>query len=58
MACGSNTAPLLRTAGVNLLIYPGKGYSGTFKLLKPAQAPFVSMKKDKVKCAISRLGVY
>ena len=55
-ACGSYTAPLLRTVGVNLPIYPGKGYSATFKLLKPDSAPFVSAIDDEVKCAMSRLG--
>ena len=55
-ACGSFTAPLLRTVGVDLPIYPGKGYSATFKLLKPELAPFVSTIDDEVKCAISRLG--
>ena len=56
VACGSYSAPLLRTVGVDLPIYPGKGYSATFKLLKPELAPFVSMIDDEVKCAISRLG--
>jgi D-amino-acid dehydrogenase len=59
VACGSYSAPLLRTVGVDLPIYPGKGYSATFKLLKPSQAPqapFVSMIDDEVKCAMSRLG--
>ena len=56
VACGSYTAPLLRTVGVDLPIYPGKGYSATFKLKKPELAPFVSMIDDEVKCALSRLG--
>ncbi len=54
--CGSYTAPLLRTVGVDLPIYPGKGYSATFRLLKPELAPFVSTIDDEVKCAMSRLG--
>jgi len=58
VACGSHTAPLLRTVGVDLPIYPGKGYSATFKLLKPELAPFVSTIDDEVKCAMSRLGGY
>ena len=58
VACGSYSASLLRTVGVNLPIYPGKGYSATFKLLKPDQAPFVSMIDDQVKCAMTRLGDY
>ncbi|MEO8023985.1 D-amino acid dehydrogenase [Polaromonas sp.] len=56
VACGSWSAPLLRTADVDLSIYPGKGYSATFKLLKPELAPWVSAIDDEVKCAISRLG--
>ncbi|MDI1273550.1 D-amino acid dehydrogenase [Polaromonas sp.] len=56
VACGSWSAPLLRTAGVDLSIYPGKGYSATFKLLQPELAPWVSTIDDEVKCAISRLG--
>ena len=56
VACGSYSAPLLRTVGVDVPIYPGKGYSATFKILKPNLAPKVSMIDDQVKCAISRLG--
>ncbi len=55
-AMGSYTAPLLRTVGVHLPIYPGKGYSATFKILKPELAPKVSLLDDSVKCAMSRLG--
>lgn len=55
-AMGSYTAPLLRTVGVHLPIYPGKGYSATFKVLKPELAPKVSLLDDSVKCAMSRLG--
>jgi D-amino-acid dehydrogenase len=56
VACGSYSAPLLRQVGVDLPIYPGKGYSATFKLKKPAAAPFVSSIDDEVKVAMSRLG--
>jgi D-amino-acid dehydrogenase len=56
VACGSYTAPLLRQVGVDLPIYPGKGYSATFKLRKPGDAPFVSSIDDEVKVAMSRLG--
>ena len=58
VACGSYSAPLLRAVGVDLPIYPGKGYSATFKILKPALAPHVSTIDDEVKCATSRLGDY
>jgi D-amino-acid dehydrogenase len=56
VACGSYSAPLLRQVGVDLPIYPGKGYSATFKLKKPQDAPFVSSIDDEVKVAMSRLG--
>ncbi|MDB5956172.1 D-amino acid dehydrogenase [Ramlibacter sp.] len=56
VACGSYSAPLLRQVGVDLPIYPGKGYSATFKLKQPAGAPFVSTIDDEVKVAMSRLG--
>jgi D-amino-acid dehydrogenase len=56
LSMGSYTAPLLRTMGIKLPIYPGKGYSATFKILKPELAPEVSFIDDSVKCAMSRLG--
>lgn len=56
VAAGSWSAPLLRGVGVDLPIYPGKGYSATFPILKPEAAPYVSTIDDEVKCAISRLG--
>ena len=56
VACGSYSEPLLRSIGVGLPIYPGKGYSATFKILRPELAPQVSTIDDEVKCAMSRLG--
>lgn len=56
VACGSYSAPLLRSVGVDLPIYPGKGYSATFPLLKPDAAPMVSTIDDGRKIAMSRLG--
>ncbi|NJS35900.1 MAG: D-amino acid dehydrogenase [Brachymonas sp.] len=56
VACGSYSAPLLRSVGVNLPVYPGKGYSVTLPLLKPERAPWVSTIDDEKKIAITRLG--
>ncbi|QHE83609.1 D-amino acid dehydrogenase [Hydrogenophaga sp. BPS33] len=56
VACGSYTTPLLKTVGVKVPIYPGKGYSATLPLLNAERAPSVSMLDDQMKCAISRLG--
>ena len=56
VACGSYSAPLLRRVGVDLPIYPGKGYSATFPILRPERAPSVSVIDDARKIAITRLG--
>ena len=56
VACGSFSAPLLRSVGVDLPIYPGKGYSATFRVLNADAAPLVSTIDDAKKIAISRLG--
>lgn len=56
VACGSYSAPLLRRVGVDLPIYPGKGYSATLRILKPDAAPQVSTIDDAMKCAFTRLG--
>jgi D-amino-acid dehydrogenase len=55
-ALGSYTAPLLRPLGINLDIYPAKGYSATLRLLEPDRANVISMIDDERKIAISRLG--
>ncbi|MGE0100594.1 MAG: D-amino acid dehydrogenase [Hydrogenophaga sp.] len=56
VACGSYTTPLLKAVGLQVPIYPGKGYSATLPLKRPQDAPSVSMIDDQMKCAISRLG--
>ena len=56
VACGSYSAPLLRSVGVDLPIYPGKGYSATFPLLRPEAAPQVSTIDDGRKIAMTRMG--
>ncbi len=57
-ALGSYTAPLLARHGVDLCIYPVKGYSVTLPLRVPERASVVSMIDDARKIAISRLGPY
>jgi D-amino-acid dehydrogenase len=56
VACASYTVPLLKTVGLHVPIYPGKGYSATLPLLQPEKAPTVSMIDDSMKIAMSRLG--
>ena len=55
-AMGSYTAPLLRSLGIYLNIYPAKGYSATMALKRPNDASVVSLLDDTRKIAISRLG--
>jgi D-amino-acid dehydrogenase len=56
MAMGSFSVPLLKPLGVDLLIYPGKGYSATYTIINPDAAPTVSLTDDGYKLVISRLG--
>ena len=56
MAAGSFSVPLLQPLGIDLLIYPGKGYSATYRVTDPAAAPTVSLTDDGYKLVISRLG--
>ncbi|GLS16874.1 D-amino acid dehydrogenase [Hydrogenophaga electricum] len=56
VACGSYSPALLRQVGVRAPIYPGKGYSATLPLLRPQDAPQVSLLDDQLKVAMSRLG--
>jgi D-amino-acid dehydrogenase len=46
----------LKPLGVNLMIYPGKGYSATYDIVNPDQAPSVSLTDDGYKLVVSRLG--
>ncbi|HEX7650394.1 MAG TPA: D-amino acid dehydrogenase [Noviherbaspirillum sp.] len=56
MAAGSFSAPLLKPLGIDLMIYPGKGYSATYAVKNPSAAPTVSLTDDGYKLVISRLG--
>lgn len=56
MAMGSFSQPLLKPLGVNLMIYPGKGYSATYQITNPDEAPTVSLTDDGYKLVVSRLG--
>lgn len=56
VAMGSYTPLLLRPLGLNLPIYPGKGYSATLKLREDAVAPSVSITDDGHKLVFSRFG--
>ena len=56
VAMGSFSTHLLKPLGVDLMIYPGKGYSATYPVIDAALAPRVSMTDDGHKLVISRLG--
>lgn len=55
LALGSFSQPLAKPLGIDLLIYPGKGYSATYTVTNPDAAPTVSLTDDEFKLVISRL---
>jgi D-amino-acid dehydrogenase len=53
---GSYSPQLTRPLGINLMIYPAKGYSVTMPVANPAKAYTVSLTDDEHKLVFSRLG--
>ncbi|MBI5110158.1 MAG: D-amino acid dehydrogenase [Rhodocyclales bacterium] len=56
VALGSYSPLLLKPLGLDLSLYPAKGYSATLTLPEGAVAPTVSLTDDGCKLVISRLG--
>jgi D-amino-acid dehydrogenase len=56
LCMGSYSPMLVKDLGVDLLIYPAKGYSATMQIIDPAKAPSVSLTDDEYKLVFSRLG--
>ncbi|HET8727796.1 MAG TPA: D-amino acid dehydrogenase [Alphaproteobacteria bacterium] len=56
LALGSFSPLLSRTLGVNLPIYPVKGYSITVPIVEPDTAPVSTVMDETYKVAITRLG--
>jgi D-amino-acid dehydrogenase len=56
VALGSYSPLLTRPIGIDLPIYPAKGYSASAAILDPALAPQVSLTDDAAKIVFSRLG--
>ncbi len=56
LAAGSFSQPLAKDIGINLMLYPGKGYSATYPVKNSELAPHVSLTDDGYKLVISRLG--
>ncbi|EJN09538.1 D-amino acid dehydrogenase [Herbaspirillum sp. YR522] len=56
VAMGSFSQQLVKPLGIDLLLYPGKGYSATYRVTNPDAAPTVSLTDDGYKLVVSRLG--
>ena len=56
VALGSYSPLLTRPIGLDLPIYPTKGYSATADVIDAARAPMVSVTDDAAKIVFSRLG--
>jgi len=56
IALGSFSVQLLQPVGIDLMVYPGKGYSATYTITNPTAAPTVSLTDDGHKLVLSRLG--
>jgi D-amino-acid dehydrogenase len=56
VALGSFSVQLLKPLGIELMIYPGKGYSATYRITNADAAPTVSLTDDGYKLVLSRLG--
>lgn len=56
VAMGSFSVELLKPLGIDLMIYPGKGYSATYQVTNPDATPSVSLTDDGYKLVVSRLG--
>ena len=56
VALGSHSPLLTRPIGLDLPIYPAKGYSATIPIIEPAKAPTVSVTDDAYKIVFTRLG--
>jgi len=56
VALGSWSPKLLAPLGIDIPVYPAKGYSATLQLAPGSEAPRVSLTDDQYKIVISRLG--
>jgi len=56
LCMGSYSPMLVKDLGVDLLIYPAKGYSATLQIDDASKAPQVSLTDDEYKLVFSRLG--
>jgi D-amino-acid dehydrogenase len=56
VALGSYSPLLTRPVGLDLPIYPAKGYSASVEIIDESKAPTVSLTDDEAKIVFSRLG--
>lgn len=56
VALGAWSPLLTRPLGIDLPVYPAKGYSATLRVVDPRKAPAMSLTDDEAKIVISRLG--
>lgn len=56
LCMGSYSPMLVKELGVDLLIYPAKGYSATLEIQDASKAPQTSLTDDEYKLVFSRLG--
>lgn len=56
LCMGSYSPMLVKDLGVDLLIYPAKGYSATLAIEDASRAPSTSLTDDEYKLVFSRLG--
>ena len=56
VALGSYSPLLTRPIGVDLPVYPAKGYSASVHIIDATRAPTVSLTDDEMKIVMSRLG--
>jgi D-amino-acid dehydrogenase len=56
MAAGCDSAQLLAGTGIDVPLYPVKGYSATVQITRHEHAPLVSVMDETYKVAVTRLG--
>ena len=56
ISMGSFSAPFLKPLGINLMIYPTKGYSATYPIINEEAAPQVSLIDTEYKLVFAKLG--
>jgi D-amino-acid dehydrogenase len=56
ISMGSFSAPFLKPLGIDLMIYPAKGYSATYPIVNTDAAPSVSLIDAEYKLVFARLG--